>query len=98
MCHKICISSYRHHDELYTYFQKVVSVMMKEVGEVDGGVTVIEYFKKMLKTTWKDQQYVDRIMQRLVKKTTLLKLAIQTDTTGWHRQVAGDQDSAEVRL
>ena len=46
MCHKICISSYRHHDELYTYFQKVVSVMMKEVDEVDGGVTVIEYFKK----------------------------------------------------
>ena len=52
----------------------------------------------MLKTTWKDQQYVDRIMQRLVKKTTLLKLAIQTDTTGWHRQVAGDQDFADVRL
>ena len=49
--------------------------MMKEVDEVDGGVTVIEYFKKMLKTTWKDQQYVDRIVQRLVKKTTLLKLA-----------------------
>ena len=49
--------------------------MMKEVDEVDGGVTIIEFFKKMLKTTWKDQQYVDRIMQRLVKKTTLLKLA-----------------------
>ena len=44
--------------------------------------------------TWKDQQYVDRIMQHLAKKTTLLKLAIHTDTTGWHRQVAGDQDSA----
>ena len=83
MCHKICISSYRHHDELYTYFQKVVSVMMKEVDEVDGGVTVIEYFKKMLKTTWKDQQYVDRIMQSLVKKTTLLKLADRLLNIEW---------------
>ena len=31
--------------------------------------------RKMLKTTWKDQQYVERIMQRLVKKTPFLKLA-----------------------
>ena len=39
--------------------------------------------KKMLKTTWKDQQYVDRIMQSLVKKTTLLKLADRLLNIEW---------------
>ena len=67
--------------------------MMKEVDEVDGGVTVIEYFKKMLKTTWKDQQYVDRIMQRLVKNTTLLKLADRLVNIQWKHW-----DVLEVRM
>ena len=59
----------------WIYFQKDAAVLMKGVEEGKEECPSSNTPRKMLKTTWKDQQYVERIMQRLVKKTPFLKLA-----------------------
>ena len=65
------------------YFQRVVAVLMKGVDEGNEECPSSNTSRKILKMTWKDQQYVDRIMQRLVKKTKLLKLADQLLNIKW---------------
>ena len=56
------------------YFQRVVAVLMKGVDEGNEECPSSSTSRKMLKMTWKDRQYVNPIMQRLVKRQYCLNL------------------------